>query len=81
MKELMIYRTWIQNRLLQIDTSDEYDSDGPLEISLKLHWYRWGVEIELMAIKYSICIYVGYQHLHFMETDKDGNIMYEMKRQ
>ena len=80
MKELMIYRTWFQNRFVELHTSNEYDPEQPLELSLKTNWYRWGVEIELIAIKYSISFYIGYQHIHSIDVDENGQIMYEKER-
>ena len=80
MKELMIYKTWFQNRFIELHTSNEYDEDGPFELSIKTNWYRWGVEIELTAIKYSISMYLGFQHLHIVEIDENGQFMYEKER-
>ena len=77
----MIYKTRIQNRFFELNTSNDYDPDQPLEVSMKTHWYAWGVEIDLVAIKYAISIYMGYQHLHIVKYDDDGHIEYEMKRE
>ena len=80
MRKMMIYKTWVKNRFIEINTSNEYDPDQPIPLWIKIDLYRWGIELEFVAIKYNLSIYVGYQDFHSIEYDQDGHFMYETKR-
>jgi hypothetical protein len=70
MRELIIYKSWIENSYFSFFTSNDCNPAEPLPIGINVDIYGQGFGIEFVFLKYSIGFYIGRQHIVGFEDNE-----------